>query len=107
MPATKAHPPGSREPTTSARVRPLARAFGSSRALTRPELIAAPVRWPRPSRLAAALELPGKRVAKGMRALGLHTVGDLLEHLPSDSREARTVAGLRAGEQATVAVEVR
>ena len=42
-----------------------------------------------------------------MRSLGLHTVGDLLEHLPSDSREARTVAALRAGEQATVAVEVR
>ena len=46
-------------------------------------------------------------MAAGMRALGLRTVGELLEHLPSDSREARTVAALRAGEQATVAVEVR
>ncbi|HEV3045966.1 MAG TPA: DEAD/DEAH box helicase, partial [Solirubrobacteraceae bacterium] len=46
-------------------------------------------------------------MAAGLRALGLETVGDLLEHLPSDSREARTVAALRAGEQATVAVEVR
>ncbi len=35
------------------------------------------------------------------------TVGELLEHLPRDSREARTVAALRAGEQATVAVQVR
>ena len=46
-------------------------------------------------------------MAAGMQTLGLRTVGDLLEHLPSDSREARTVAALRAGEQATVAVEVR
>ena len=42
-----------------------------------------------------------------MRALGLSTIGDLLEHLPRDSREARTVADLRADEQATVAVQVR
>ena len=40
----------------------------------------------------------------GLSALGLQTVGDLLEHLPSDSREARTVSTLRAGEPATVAV---
>jgi ATP-dependent DNA helicase RecG len=46
-------------------------------------------------------------MAAGMQALGLRTVGDLLEHLPTDSRQARTVAALRAGEQATVAVEVR
>jgi ATP-dependent DNA helicase RecG len=107
MPATKPHTPGSTQPAAHERVRPAARAFGSSRRLSRAELIRAPVRWPRPSRLQAPLELPGKRVAAGMRALGLHTLGDLLEHLPSDSREARTVAGLRAGEQATVAVEVR
>ncbi len=42
-----------------------------------------------------------------MTALGLHTVGDLLEHLPRDRREARAVARLRVGEQATVAVQVR
>ncbi len=84
-----------------------ARAFASTRRLTREELIDAPVRWPRPSRLDVALELPAKRMAAGMQTLGLRTVGELLEHLPSDSREARTVAGLRAGEQATVAVEVR
>ncbi len=65
------------------------------------------MRWPRPSRLREPLELPGKRIAAGMRTLGIETVGDLLEHLPSDSREARTVAALRSGEQATVAVEVR
>ncbi|MHB8241452.1 MAG: ATP-dependent DNA helicase RecG [Solirubrobacteraceae bacterium] len=82
-------------------------AFASNRPLNRDELMGAPVRWPRPSRLQVALEPAAKKMAQGMRTLGLHTVGDLLEHLPSDSREARTVAGLRAGEQATVAVEVR
>ncbi len=46
-------------------------------------------------------------MAEGMQALGLSTVGDLLEHLPRDSRDARTVAALREGEQATVAVQVR
>jgi len=83
------------------------RAFASTRSLDRAELIAAPIRWPRPSRLDAELELSGARMAAGMRALGLRTVGDLLGHLPSDSREARTIAALCAGEQATVAVQVR
>jgi ATP-dependent DNA helicase RecG len=82
-------------------------AFASTRSLSRDELIGAPVRWPRPSRLEAELELPSKKVAAAMHTLGLETVGGLLEHLPSDSREARTVAALRAGEQATVAVQVR
>jgi ATP-dependent DNA helicase RecG len=82
-------------------------AFASIGPLGREELRDAPLRWPRPSRLEVALELPGKRLAAGMHALGVSTVGDLLEHLPSDSREARTLAALRAGEQATVAVEVR
>jgi ATP-dependent DNA helicase RecG len=83
------------------------RAFASVRALTPSELEGAPVHWPRPSRLELELELPSGRVAAGMSALGLRTVGDLIEHLPNDSREARTVAALRAGEQATIAVEVR
>jgi ATP-dependent DNA helicase RecG len=82
-------------------------AFASTERLGHLELIEAPVRWPRPSRLQRPLEISGKRMLAGMRSLGLQTVGDLLEHLPSDSREARTVKGLRAGEQATVAVQVR
>lgn len=81
--------------------------FGSALPFSRERLLAAPVRWPRPSRLALALEVPAKRTAAGLRALGLESVGDLLEHLPSASREARTVAALRAGEQATVSVQVR
>jgi ATP-dependent DNA helicase RecG len=83
------------------------RAFASTEGLSREQLIQAPVRWPRPSRLDAPLEPAAKKIAGAMRTLGLSTVGDLLEHLPSDSREARTVGALRAGEQATVAVEVR
>jgi ATP-dependent DNA helicase RecG len=53
------------------------------------------------------LELASGKMADGLHALGLHTVGELLEHLPNASREARTVAALRAGEQATVAVQVQ
>ncbi len=40
-------------------------------------------------------------------ALGLGTVGDLLEHLPHDRREARTIIDLNDGETATLVVEVR
>jgi ATP-dependent DNA helicase RecG len=81
--------------------------FASSDQLTHAELIGAPVRWPRPSRLDAPLAPAAKKMAAGLLALGLGSVGELLEHLPSDSREARTIAALRAGEQATVSVEVR
>jgi ATP-dependent DNA helicase RecG len=106
MPATKPDTPDA--PAASLdRSRPRVTRFATSESLGRDELIGAPVRWPRPSRLEAPLEIPAKKMAAGLRALGLETVGDLLEHLPSDSREARTVAALRAGEQATVAVEVR
>jgi ATP-dependent DNA helicase RecG len=82
-------------------------AFAGERALTRAQMLAAPVRWPRPSCLGVALEMKAAKASEGMAALGLETVGDLLEHMPRDQREARTVADLRAGEQATVAVEVR
>jgi ATP-dependent DNA helicase RecG len=75
--------------------------------LTRAQMLAAPVRWPRPSRLAEPLDLPAGKTTDGMAALGIETVGDLLEHLPRDHREARMVAALREGEQATVAVQVR
>jgi ATP-dependent DNA helicase RecG len=82
-------------------------AFAGERTLTRAQMLAAPVRWPRPSQLRMALEVKGSKTSAGMAALGLGTVGELLEHMPRDHREARTVADLRAGEQATVAVEVR
>jgi ATP-dependent DNA helicase RecG len=107
MPATKSDTPEAAAVVGCERIRAPARAFASTRALTREELIGAPVRWPRPSRLDRPLELSGKKLLAGMQALGVHSVGDLLEHLPTDSREARTVAALRAGESATVSVEVR
>jgi ATP-dependent DNA helicase RecG len=84
-----------------------ATAFASSRPLEADELSAAPIRYPRPSHLAAPLEVEGAKAAKAAEGLGLHTVGDLLEHLPRDRREARSVAQLVPGEVATVVVAVR
>ncbi len=83
------------------------RAFASLDGLTAEELLAAPVRWPRPSRLSDPLDVAPGKMADGLQTLGLTSVGALLEHLPRDSRDARTVKGLRAGEAATVAVQVR
>jgi ATP-dependent DNA helicase RecG len=66
----------------------------------------APVRsYPKPSLLAEPLEGP-----KALAKLGIHTWGDLIEHLPHahrDRREVRPVADLAPGEEATVAVAVR
>jgi len=65
------------------------------------------VRYPRPSRLTRPLKPPGgAKAEQGAQTLGLRTVGDLLEHLPRDRRDARGVAELAAGETATVIVEV-
>ncbi len=108
MPATS-----SKTATTKRAARSLARpassvlAFAAARRLSRAELLGAPVRWPRPQRLREPLALSVGKLADGMRTLGLSTIGELLEHLPRDSREARTVAQLAPGEQATVAVQVR
>ena len=82
------------------------RGFASLDPLPDPAALPA-VHTPRPSVLAAPLEIEPARAAKGAEALGLATVGDLLEHLPRDRREARTIDGLVAGESATVVVEVR
>ena len=75
--------------------------------LDRDELLAAPLRWPRPSALEHELKITPKKSADAAPQLGLHTVGDLLEHLPRDRREARTIAALAPDESATVVVEVR
>jgi ATP-dependent DNA helicase RecG len=82
-------------------------AFAAGQRLTRAQMLAAPVRWPRPESLRRRLDAPSKRMADALAALDVSTVGELLEHLPSDSRHASTVAALRAGEQATVCVVVR
>jgi ATP-dependent DNA helicase RecG len=82
-------------------------AFADPRPLTSEELRRAPVRWPRPSALAVALAVDGAKAQAGALSLGLATVGDLLEHLPRDRREARAIAQLIDGEAVTIAVEVR
>jgi ATP-dependent DNA helicase RecG len=84
-----------------------ATAFASARRLLATELAAAPVRYPRPSELARPLRVDGTKAQEAAVALGLATLGDLLEHLPRDRREARAVSQLEAGETATVVVQVR
>jgi ATP-dependent DNA helicase RecG len=84
-----------------------ATAFASSRELEEAELASAPVRYPRPSELARRLQFDGAKAEQAAVTLGLSTVGDLLEHLPRDRREARAVAQLVPGETATVVVQVR
>ncbi len=84
--------------------------FATAEPFDADEIANAPVRLPRPSHLDAPLpgsdEL-GAKAARALDTLGLHTVGDLLEHLPRARGEARTVATLQQGETATVLVEVR
>jgi ATP-dependent DNA helicase RecG len=82
-------------------------AFATTTELTPEELAAAPVRYPAPRQLERPLSLAGAKAAQAAAGLGLHTVGDLLEHLPRDRREARSVTELVAGETATIVVEVR
>jgi ATP-dependent DNA helicase RecG len=81
--------------------------FASSRPLEPDQLETAPVRYPRPSRLSEPLTVAGAKPAAALHSLGLDTVGDLLEHLPADRREARTVAQLAVGESSTVVVEIK
>ena len=81
------------------------RAFGTGEPVALADL--PKVRLPRPSTLDAPLTAPYSKAEAALQRLGLHTVGDLLEHLPHDRREGRTVATLVPGESATVVVEVR
>ena len=78
-----------------------------SEPLEQSELEAASVRYPRPSRLRAALSFEGAKAKRAAETLGLATVEDLLLHLPRDRREARAVAELLPGDSATVVVQVR
>src|ERR687893_369194 len=68
---------------------------------------AGPPRYPRPSRLQSPLAVKPPKAAAAAERLGLITVGDLLEHLPRDRQDARTLIELAPGETATVIVEVR
>ncbi|MDE3132657.1 MAG: DEAD/DEAH box helicase, partial [Acidobacteriota bacterium] len=82
-------------------------AFASVDQLTKEQLLAAPIRYPAPRQLLRPLKLSGAKATQAAAGLGLRTVGDLLEHLPRDRREARTVAELIVGETATIVVEVK
>jgi ATP-dependent DNA helicase RecG len=82
-------------------------AFAQHHPLTQAELTDAAVRYPRPSALARPLRFEHAKAERAGHGLGLNTVGDVLEHLPRDRREARSVAQLVPGETATVVVEVR
>ncbi len=76
--------------------------------LTREQLSAVPVRMPRPSLSAAALDVH-PRTREAAAVLGIGTVGDLLEHVPAghEFRAAKAVARLKAGDEATIEAEVR
>ena len=84
-----------------------ATAFATSEPLQPPELEAATVHYPRPSALEANLSFEGAKTRRAAETLGLVTVEDLLLHLPRDRREARAVAELVPGDNATVVVQVR
>ncbi|UTI63111.1 ATP-dependent DNA helicase RecG [Paraconexibacter antarcticus] len=81
--------------------------FADPAALSDADLRGAPVRYPRPSALEEPLTWAIPTVAEAAELLGLHTVGDLLRHLPRDSGEGRLIEELVEGEVATVVVEVR
>jgi ATP-dependent DNA helicase RecG len=83
------------------------RAFATAEELGEDELLAAPVGWPRPSRLDDRVTWKPAPAAEAAEALGIDTVGGLLAHLPRDTGEARTVAELQLEDTATVLVEVR
>ncbi len=84
------------------------RAFAAREDLTADELRGAAIRWPVAAAWDAELVVPGgKKAVEAAAGLGLHSVGDLLEHLPRDRQVARTVDALVAGETASVVVEVR
>src|SRR4051794_4893591 len=82
-------------------------AFGQTQELTANQMREAPVRFPRPERLQAPLTFPHAKAQEAGEALGLRTVGALLDHLPRGTGEARTVPELVPDEVATVLVEVK
>ena len=82
-------------------------AFATSDPLDDGSLGAAPIHYPRPSRLDEPLEVHPAPAAEAAATLGLTTIRALLEHLPRDSGEARTIDQLSEEMVATVLVEVR
>jgi ATP-dependent DNA helicase RecG len=87
------------------------RSFAGDSELTEEQLRDAPVRWPRPSvldRPLTTLSGVGPKLAEAAANAGLHTVDDLLWHVPHSHRD-RTVlplAELEQEQQGTILVEV-
>jgi ATP-dependent DNA helicase RecG len=100
-------PPARASQEDEAPVRTVPTAFTTATQLSDEDLRAGGPHYPRPERLDEELEVKPAPAARGAERLGLDTVGHLLEHLPRDRGQARTVAELAAGEVATVVVEVR
>ncbi len=85
----------------------LSRVIGGGQS-SRDELISAPIRWPRPSLLRAPLP-GGPKLGDAAERLGIRDLGDLIEHVPvsHELRAGRQVRQLKAGEEATVEVQLR
>src|SRR5205085_5549742 len=84
--------------------------FASGDPLDHDDLSAGARSAPRPSRLAQPLPRLSKKSAAALESLGIETLGDVLEHLPfrhEDRREARPIAALTPGEEATVIADIR
>jgi ATP-dependent DNA helicase RecG len=91
--------------------RPVTRSFAGAGELSRAALLDAPVHWPRPSALEqglGALRGVGPKTAEAAAEAGIHTIGDLLFHVPRRHRDLRVrqLGDVSPGETATVQVEV-
>jgi ATP-dependent DNA helicase RecG len=94
-----------------ARTRPR-HGFAGVKDPTREDLLAAPIRWSRPSRLespVSTLSGVGPRLREAATDAGIDTLADVLWRVPHsyrDRSEVKALADLRIGEEATVLVEV-
>lgn len=82
------------------------RSFATGQPLDRGQLVRAPLRWPSPRRLVAAVPAPGPKATATLQTLGADTIGGLLAHLPRTASVARTIDELAIGESATIVVVV-
>ncbi|MDQ8043841.1 MAG: ATP-dependent DNA helicase RecG [Solirubrobacteraceae bacterium] len=82
------------------------RAFATGEPLDQGQLLRAPLRWPRPSRLDLPVPGPGPKAQHALGVLGADTVGGLLQHLPRTASVAKPISELAIGESATIVVYV-
>jgi ATP-dependent DNA helicase RecG len=90
----------------------IVRSFAGAGGLSRAELLAAPLHWPRPSVLGvglSALDGVGPKLADAASEAGIDCVGDLLLRVPHSYRnraDVQRLADLEPGAEGTVLVEV-